>query len=49
MNGTIILRGGEKIENVISCDGLGSTQLKVNIFNKESRTVSVKDIFSIIF
>lgn len=50
MFGTIVLKGGGTIENIISCSGCGNTALKVYTKgNEDYEIVPVAKIFSIIF
>lgn len=49
MYGTIILKGGSKIENIIACDGYGKNRLNVRTINGNSQIVYVENIFSILF
>ena len=49
MYGTIILKGGGKIENIIACDGYGKTALNVCTIDGNSQIVYVENIFSILF
>lgn len=49
MYGTIILKGGGKIENIITCDGYGKNMLNVRTIDGNSQIVYVENIFSILF
>ena len=49
MYGTIILKGGGKIENIIACDGYGKNMLNVRTIDENSQMVYVENIFSILF
>lgn len=49
MYGTIILKGGNKIENIITCDGYGKNMLNVHTIDGNSQIVYVENIFSILF
>lgn len=45
MYGTIILKGGDKIENIIACDGYGKNMLNVRTIDGNSQIVYVENIF----